>query len=46
MTATAIAAPAARRRAASLSRDRRWALFVSYAFLILFAIFFLLRPIT
>ncbi|MEA3023695.1 MAG: multiple sugar transport system permease protein [Alphaproteobacteria bacterium] len=44
MTATAIAAPAARRRAASLSRDRRWALIVSYAFLILFAIFFLLPP--
>ena len=44
MTATAIAAPAAHRRAASLSRDRRWALIVSYAFLILFAIFFLLPP--
>ena len=42
MTATAIAAPTVRRRAASLSRDRRWALIVSYAFLILFAIFFLL----
>jgi multiple sugar transport system permease protein len=44
MTATAIAAPTARRRAASLSRDRRWALIVSYVFLILFAIFFLLPP--
>ena len=29
---------------ASLSRNRRWALFASYAFLIMFAIFFLVPP--
>ena len=32
------------RRRASLSRSRRWALLLSYVFLILFAVFFLLPP--
>ncbi|HET8728153.1 MAG TPA: carbohydrate ABC transporter permease, partial [Alphaproteobacteria bacterium] len=47
MTATTANAPAAQRagsRRASLSRNRRWALFASYFFLILFAIFFLMPP--
>ena len=46
MTATTATAPAARSdvRRSSLSRNRRWALFASYFFLILFAIFFLLPP--
>ncbi len=44
-TATLAAPPAARiGLRASLSRNRRWALFTSYFFLILFAIFFLLPP--
>jgi multiple sugar transport system permease protein len=46
MTATTATAPAIRAgvRRSSLSRNRRWALFASYFFLILFAIFFLLPP--
>jgi multiple sugar transport system permease protein len=46
MTATTANAPAARGslKRSSLSRNRRWALFASYFFLILFAIFFLLPP--
>lgn len=46
MTSVTQAAPAAKRLAvgASLRRNRRWALFASYFFLILFAIFFLLPP--
>jgi multiple sugar transport system permease protein len=47
MTVTTATAPAAHRagiKRASLSRDRRWALFASYFFLILFAIFFLMPP--
>jgi multiple sugar transport system permease protein len=39
------ARPARRRKAGSMSRDRRWALRWSYFFLILFAIFFLTPPI-
>jgi multiple sugar transport system permease protein len=39
------ATPARRRKAGSMSRDRRWALRWSYFFLILFAIFFLTPPI-
>jgi len=45
---TAAAIPVGRPRAsgvrASLSRNRRWALFASYAFLIMLAIFFLVPP--
>ena len=45
MTAATVAAGGPPRRAtASLARNRRWALFASYAFLILFAIFFLTPP--
>src|SRR5262245_38878684 len=47
MTAIAtspVTAPARRRRA-SMSRDRRWALRLSYFFLVVFAIFFLTPPI-
>src|SRR3982075_2938464 len=46
MSTAAIAAPVTRRIGfgASLRRNRRWALITSYAFLILFAIFFLLPP--
>jgi len=44
MTATTMAAPAARPRQASLRRSRRWALVLSYVFLVVFAIFFLLPP--
>src|SRR5215467_4775619 len=47
MTAIAtspVTAPARRRRA-SMSRDRRWALRWSYFFLVLFAVFFLMPPI-
>jgi multiple sugar transport system permease protein len=45
MTTTAIAAPAARpRRRASLQRSRRWALLLSYVFLVIFAILFLAPP--
>src|SRR5215831_16085931 len=47
MTAIATSSPTApaRRRRASVSRDRRWALRLSYFFLIVFAIFFLTPPI-
>ncbi len=47
MTALAIDPPAApaRRRRASISRDRRWALRWSYFFLVVFALFFLTPPI-
>ena len=47
MTALAIdpAAAPARRRRASISRDRRWALRWSYFFLVVFALFFLTPPI-
>src|ERR1700680_3826383 len=47
MTATAAntAVPAvAARRSASMQRSRRWALILSYVFLVLFAIFFLMPP--
>jgi multiple sugar transport system permease protein len=45
MTAATVTADAASRRApSSLKRNRRWALFASYFFLILFAIFFLIPP--
>jgi len=45
MTTTAIAAGAARpRRRASLQRSRRWALGLSYLFLVMFAVLFLLPP--
>jgi multiple sugar transport system permease protein len=46
MTATTATGPVVRSRAkrASLTRNRRWALFASYFFLILFAIFFLMPP--
>lgn len=46
MTSLTAAAPTGKRIAigASLRRNRRWALFASYFFLILFAIFFLLPP--
>jgi len=46
MTATIVPsiALARPRRRASLSRSRRWALLLSYVFLILFAVFFLLPP--
>src|SRR6202049_4174003 len=47
MTATAAntAVPAvASRRSSSMKRSRRWALIVSYVFLVLFAIFFLMPP--
>jgi multiple sugar transport system permease protein len=46
MTATTATGPVVRAgtRRASLSRNRRWALFASYFFLILFAIFFLMPP--
>jgi len=43
--ATVTADPAPRRALASLKRNRRWALFASYFFLILFAIFFLMPPV-
>ena len=47
MTTLATSAPTApvRRRRASMSRDRRWALRWSYFFLVVFAIFFLTPPI-
>ena len=47
MTTLAASPPTApaRRRRASMSRDRRWALRWSYFFLIVFAIFFLTPPI-
>ena len=32
------------RRAASLHRGRRWALILSYVFLVIFAVFFLIPP--
>ena len=46
MTSITAAAPAGKRLTvgASLRRNRRWALYTSYFFLILFAIFFLLPP--
>ena len=46
MTTTSIAAPTTRgaRLGASLRRNRRWALIMSYVFLIMFAIFFLMPP--
>jgi multiple sugar transport system permease protein len=46
MTTIAAAEPATRpvKKQRSLARDRRWALFFSYFFLILFAIFFLAPP--
>jgi multiple sugar transport system permease protein len=46
MTATTATAPVARARGrrSSLSRSRKWALYASYFFLILFAIFFLMPP--
>src|ERR1700722_5187358 len=45
MTAATLAAGAPPRRAkSSLVRNRRWALFASYFFLVLFAIFFLIPP--
>src|SRR6185437_8966249 len=45
MTAATVTADGAPRRAlSSLKRNRRWALFASYFFLILFAIFFLIPP--
>ena len=46
MSSATIAAPPTTRigMRASLSRNRRWALFMSYFFLIIFAIFFLLPP--
>jgi multiple sugar transport system permease protein len=43
-TITAAAPPRGIARRASLKRNRRWALILSYAFLVLFAIFFLLPP--
>ncbi len=46
MTATTVTGPAVRTggKRASLSRNRKWALYASYFFLILFAIFFLMPP--
>src|SRR5262245_7182061 len=46
-TADAVVAsrPAARPRYGSMSRDRRWALWWSYFFLVVFAIFFLTPPV-
>ena len=44
MTAAAVAEGAPQRRKSSLARNRRWALIVSYVFLVLFAIFFLTPP--
>ena len=46
MSTATVAAPLTRRIGigASLTRNRRWALIVSYVFLIIFAIFFLLPP--
>ena len=46
MSTAAVAAPVTRRIGfgASLRRNRRWALITSYAFLVIFAIFFLLPP--
>jgi multiple sugar transport system permease protein len=46
MTAATATGPAVRTRTkrASLSRNRKWALYASYFFLILFAIFFLMPP--
>jgi multiple sugar transport system permease protein len=43
--ATSTVTAPARRRRASMSRDRRWALRWSYFFLIVFAIFFLTPPV-
>ena len=46
MSTATVAVPLTRRIGigASLTRNRRWALIVSYVFLIIFAIFFLLPP--
>ena len=46
MSTIAVAAPATKRAGvgASLRRNRRWALIMSYVFLVMFAIFFLLPP--
>jgi multiple sugar transport system permease protein len=46
MTATAVptVARSLPRRRSSLSRNRRWALILSYVFLVIFAIFFLIPP--
>jgi multiple sugar transport system permease protein len=46
MTAATATVPVVRKRSrrSSLSRSRKWALYASYFFLILFAIFFLLPP--
>ena len=46
MTVEAVAAAAARKPSlkSSLRRDRRWALIMSYGFLIVFAVFFLTPP--
>jgi multiple sugar transport system permease protein len=46
MTAEAVTALSARKlgRKSSITRDRRWALIMSYGFLIVFAIFFLTPP--
>jgi len=43
-TANASVPAVARRRPASLQRSRRWALILSYVFLVIFAIFFLIPP--
>jgi len=46
MSTATVASPVTRRIGfgASLRRNRRWALITSYAFLVIFAIFFLLPP--
>ena len=46
MSAAALATPASRavRVGSSLRRNRRWALILSYVFLVMFAIFFLMPP--
>src|SRR5216684_6632491 len=44
-TTTTAASAQSRKRLASMSRDRRWALRWSYFFLVLFAIFFLMPPL-
>jgi multiple sugar transport system permease protein len=46
MSTAAVSVPRARAkvRHASLRRSRRWALFASYFFLVMFAIFFLIPP--